>query len=117
MRKYLSVFNLQTLIVSSVSLISSGVCLYFQLSIFLDFLILGVMIVFPLTFSLRAAFRRRERALQYLSLFKGSLQSVYYAFQNAKLDPQKKNEFTSVASSLSEKLIQYLLNGTNVTAV
>jgi hypothetical protein len=116
MRKYLSVFNVQTLIVLSVSLISSAICLYFQLSIFLDFLIIGIMIVFPLTFSLTAAFRRRERALQYLSLFKGSLQSVYYAFQNAKLELQKKNEFKNVANNISEKLIQYLLTGTDASA-
>ena len=96
MKKYLSIFNRHTLVVVGISLISSALCLYFQLSIFLDFLIIGIMIVFPLTFSLTAAFRRRERALQYLSLFKGSLQSVYYAFQNAKIDLQKKNEFKNI---------------------
>jgi len=71
-KKHLAVFNLQTLSVALVAFVSSAGCLYFQLSIFIDFLILGLMMVFPLTFLLRAAFSRRVNALQYLSLFMAS---------------------------------------------
>jgi len=116
-KRYLSIFNIQTLIISIIALISSIVCLQFQLSVYLDFLILGLMIFFPLTFLLRSAFRRRERALQYLSLFKGSLQSVYYAFQNAKMDAEKKDEFKNVVTNISNKLLHYLLDGKDAETV
>jgi hypothetical protein len=116
-RRYLSFFNYQTLIVMVVCLTSSAVCLYFQLSIYIDFIIVGLTIFFPLTFLMRSAFRRRERAIQYLSLFKGSLQSVYYAFQGAKIDAEKKNEFKNLATNISDKLLQYLLDGTGETTV
>jgi hypothetical protein len=54
------------------------------------------------------AFRRRERALQYLSLFKASLQSVFYSLLVSKLDGGKKNEFMRIAEHLSATLLQYL---------
>ena len=112
MRKYLSIFNIHTVLVVLVSLASSAVCLYFQLEMFFDFLILSLVIFFPLTFSMTAAFRRRERALQYLSLFKASLQSIYYVFLDAKIEHDKKKEFENVASGMSETLLRYLLDGT-----
>ena len=117
MRKYLSIFNLRTLIVAVLSVASSAYCVYFHVSLYLDFLILGLMIAFPLTFSLGAAFKRRERALQYISLFKASLQSVYYVFKDAKLDDEKKNEFENVARGMSEKLLEYLLTGAGSSSV
>ena len=83
MKRYLSIFNFHTAIVVAISVMSSAVCVYFKLSLYIDFLILGLMVVFPLTFSLTAAFKRRERALQYISLFKASLQSAYYVFRAA----------------------------------
>jgi len=108
MKKYLSIFNVQTLIITILSVLSSYVCLTFKLSVFVDFLILGIIIIFPITFSLRVAFRRRERALQYLSLFKASLQSVVYAFGNSKLDEEKKTQIKNIANNISDELIEYL---------
>jgi hypothetical protein len=75
---------------------------------YIDFLFLGVFIAFPLTFTLREAFRRRERALQYLSLFKASLQSVFYCFENSKLETDKKLVFENIAVNTTDVLIQYL---------
>jgi len=54
------------------------------------------------------AFRRRERALQYLSLFKASLQSVFYSLEAGKLDKEKKKEFRSIAENISATLLKYL---------
>lgn len=108
MNKYLSIFNVQTLLIIGFSMISSYICLKFQLTIYLDFLILGIMIIFPITFSLRSAFRRRERALQYLSFFKATLQSVYYTLQSSKLANEKKNEFRNIAENVSGMLLGYL---------
>src|SRR5262245_45772260 len=108
MKKYLAILNIQTLIIIVLSLVSSYICLQYQLSVYLDFLFVGIMLIFPITFLLRSAFRRRERALQYLSLFKASLQSVFYTFQNSKLDKDKKKEFKNIAQNISALLIKYL---------
>lgn len=69
---------------------------------------MGIVIVFPLTFSLRMAFRRRERALEFLSSFKSSMQSIIYAIGNSKLEMDKKLEFKNLAVNISDKLVNYL---------
>src|SRR6478736_3395915 len=112
MKKYLFIFNKQTLLVVILSFLSSFISLRFQISMYIDFLFLGVFIAFPLTFTLREAFRRRERALQYLSLFKASLQSVFYCLESSKLEPEKKLEFKNIAVDTAGVLVQYLSNKT-----
>jgi len=118
MKKYLSIFNFQTVSVISLSLISAYICALYQFSIYFDFLILNFIIIFPLTFSLGMALKRREKAIQFLSLFKASLQSVYYGFQKSKLDIDQKAAFRKIAENLSTQLINYLASGSgNATAV
>jgi hypothetical protein len=108
MKKYLTIFNIHTFLVMVLCIVSSYVSLYFHLKLYIDFLILGIVIVFPITFSMRVAFRRRERALQYLSLFKASLQSLVYAVGNSKMEADKKQELKNIAANLSDELIGYL---------
>jgi len=108
MKKYLSILNIHSLLVLILCLLSSYVCLQFHLKLYIDFLILGIVIVFPLTFSLRMAFRRRERALDQLSRFKASMQALVYVFGNSKLDAEKKQEFKNIAGDISDKLIRCL---------
>jgi hypothetical protein len=107
-KKYLSIFNLNTALVLALSMLSCYISLHFHLSLYIDFLILGIVVVFPLTFSLRMAFRRRENALQYLSLFKASLQSLVYAFETSELKDEKKNELRFIVKNISDELIEYL---------
>lgn len=108
MKKYRFIFNIQTLLVVILSFLASFVSLQFHISMYIDFLFVGVFIAFPLTFTLREAFKRRERALRYLSLFKGSLQSVFYTFENSKLEANKKLEFENIAVNTTDVMIQYL---------
>lgn len=108
MKKYLSIFNLQTVAIISLSLVSAYICALYHFSIYFDFLILNFIIIFPLTFSLGMALKRREKAIQFLSLFKASLQSVYYGFQKSKLDIDQKAAFRKTAENLSAQLINYL---------
>ena len=99
------------------SIISSYICFRLKLTLYSDFLILGLVIVFPITFSLREAFRRRERALEYLSLFKASLQSLYYSIESSKLNKDKKLEFKNIARNISELLIECLSKTSKAAAV
>lgn len=108
MKKYFSIVNIHTLLVLGISLISSFICEQFQLILSIDFIIVEIVIAFPLAFSLRVAFRRREVALRYLSLFKASLQAIVYAICDSKIDELRKTEFRKIATFLSEELIQYL---------
>jgi predicted membrane chloride channel (bestrophin family) len=108
MKKYRFLFSIHTIIIACISLISSYISIQFELTLFADFLIVGVILAFPISFAMREAFRRRERAIAYLSLFKGSLQSVFYCFENSKLDQERKKQVKNIFSNISSGLMQYL---------
>jgi hypothetical protein len=108
MKKYRFLFSIHTLFIAFITLISAYVSIRFEFALFTDFFIVGVILAFPISFSMREAFRRRERAIAYLSLFKGSLQSVYYCFENSKMDQEKKMQINNILSNISIGLMQYL---------
>ncbi|HSB92007.1 MAG TPA: hypothetical protein VLC28_02770 [Flavitalea sp.] len=108
MKKYLAIFNLQTLIITVLCLVSGFLSVRYNFRIYADFLIFGIIIVFPITFTMREAFRRRERSIQYLSLLKASLKSIIYLFKITKMEEQKKAEIFGLARNVTDNLIQFL---------
>ena len=54
MKKYLAIFNWQTLVITCLSLVSTFLSVRYNFRIYADFLIFGIIIVFPLTFTMRA---------------------------------------------------------------
>jgi hypothetical protein len=76
--KLYKILNLKTIIVTVSSVVSTAICIKFNITAkFPDFLI-GIAIVFPVVFSISSAFGRREFALQRLSDLKGHLISLYF---------------------------------------
>ena len=108
MRRYRFLFSMHTIFIACISLISSYISLRYELSLYVDFFIIGVILAFPISFAMREAFRRRERAIQYLSLFKATLQSVFFCFENSKLSQEKKTEIKNILLNMSNGLIDYL---------
>jgi hypothetical protein len=108
MKKYYFIFSVHTLIITCLSFISSYISLHFHFELFVDFLVVGVIIAFPISFTMREAFRRREKSLEYISLFKASLRSIYYCFESSGLDGAKKLEIRNILAGVSSELIQYL---------
>ena len=108
MRRFTAIVNFQTLIVICLSFVSCCLTLMFRFTMYADFLIFGLLIAFPITLSTKEAFKRRERAIQYLSLFKASLQSIYYSVINSKLETTQKESFKHISINLTASLIDYL---------
>jgi hypothetical protein len=69
----------------------------------------SLAIGFPLGFSIQAAFKRRDRALEYFSLFKGGMLSLYYTFStNGDLKGDEQREIKAILSSMVDQLILQL---------
>ncbi len=90
--RFLKLLNYQTLAVLFVSMGSCYTAVMFEIDYNYDLLLLNLAITFPLSFSIQAAFRRRERALEFLGLFKSSLVTVHQVFQSEKKLPSKQKE-------------------------
>lgn len=109
MNKYLSILNFRTALALGVSLGVSYATLAYNFQYNYDLALISIAIIFPLVFTIRSAFRRREKALEYLSRFKAGLITVRDSFlDNKKLDEAKKQELSLMVSTISATLIAYL---------
>jgi hypothetical protein len=78
---FFSFINIRTFIVVAVALLSCFIAITFNVSIHLNIVLFGLAIAFPLATSIQMAFKRREKALEYLGLFKSGLLAIHYSFQ------------------------------------
>ncbi len=92
MQKYLAILNDKTGYVLLVCLGISYLCISLDFSFDLNVTLFSIAVIFPLVFTIRQSFRRRDEVIKLLSVFKSSLNAVYRCFANIeKLDEQKKD--------------------------
>ena len=65
MHKYLDIVNYRSLSISVICMLVSYFCLAFNFSYDVDLIIFSIAIIFPLVFTIREAFRRRQHAIRY----------------------------------------------------
>jgi hypothetical protein len=76
------IINYKTFIITALSVLSSYLCFTYGLTARFPDMLVGVAIVFPVVFSIGAAFTRRESGLQRYSDFKGHLIAIYFAMRD-----------------------------------
>ena len=98
MQKYLAIIDKKTGYVFLICITITYVCLQFNFSFDLNITLFSIAVIFPLVFTIREAFRKRTSVIKLLSMFKSSLNSIYYCFaHNNKLSDENKR-------SVAEKL-------------
>jgi predicted membrane chloride channel (bestrophin family) len=109
MNQYFSIINRRTLYTLIISLAVPFIAYKEGIKHNIDLTLISIAIIFPLVFAIRGAFRRREKALEHLSRFRGALKIIGNCFAtNSKLSDAKKKEIHGVLSEISENLIKYL---------
>lgn len=74
-----------------------------------DLTLLSIAIIFPLVFSIRGSFRRREKALEHLSEFKSSLHTVkYYLLSKPELSEKYSKDVNDMLLDINHKVIEHL---------
>jgi hypothetical protein len=112
MIRYLQIINIRTFTVLIICLVTSFSVLRYEIKYNFDLTIISIAIIFPLVFTIRAAFRRREKALDYLSKFKAGLLIVYRCFERCKKLPEDKQvQIQAVLREASSSLIKYFSDG------
>lgn len=65
--------------------------------------------IFPLVFTIRGSFRRREKALEHLSEFRGTIKTLEYFFKSNKLlSEEAKTEVYQILLLISNNLMKQL---------
>ena len=109
MNKYLVVLNFRTLIALAIALVTLVICYIFEFSYNIDLTLVSIAIIFPLVFNIQGSFKRRERALEYLSQFRSALLTLNYYFKNSpKLTEDDKREMTNILFEISNELPVHL---------
>ena len=109
MNQYFSIINKRTLFTLIISIIVPYVCYFYNIKYNIDLTLISIAIIFPLVFAIRGAFRRREKALEHLSRFRGSILTLQHCFAtNSKLSDDKKIEIHDNISAISDKLLIHL---------
>ena len=109
MNQYFSIINKRTLFTLIISIIVPYVCYFYNIKYNIDLTLISIAIIFPLVFAIRGAFRRREKALEHLSRFRGSILTLQHCFAtNSKLSDDKKIEIHDNIAAISDKLLIHL---------
>lgn len=109
MNQYLSILNFRTLLVLIISAATVYLAYYFNVSYNVDLTLLSIAIIFPLVFSIRGSFRRREKALEHLSQFRSSLKTVhYFLMTNNDLTEEHRSEISAILLNISNRFMEHL---------
>ncbi len=108
MSRYLIIINFRTLITMALSLLVPFIAYQFKVVYNIDLTLMSIAIIFPLVFTIRGAFRRREKALEHLSRFRASLKTVENFFLNSKIEDSLKTESSRIILELNDALYSHL---------
>jgi hypothetical protein len=88
LKSFVLIINYKSFIITGLGILSTYLCHRFEILADFPDMLVGVAIVFPVVFSIGAAFNRRENALQRFADFKGHAIAMYYAMRDW---PENKN--------------------------
>ena len=109
MIRYFAIINHRTLITLLLSLLVPYCAYNFEIIYNIDLTLISIAIIFPLVFAIRGAFKRREKALEFLSLHRGAIKTIsYYFINSAKLTDEAKKEINEILNDLSNSFLDHL---------
>ena len=111
MKQYVAIINYRTLVAITISILTPVLAYHYNINYNIDLTLISIAIVFPLVFTIRSSFRRREKALEHLSQFRGALKTISYYFQSApKLTETEQTEVAAKLKLISESVVSHLGN-------
>jgi len=117
MSRYLIILNSRTFFAIIISIIVPIIAYKYNINYNVDLTLISIAIIFPLVFNIRGAFRRREKALEHLSLYRASLKTVENIILSSKLEIEEINQGTELIKKSNEGLIDFLDNIENNTSI
>ena len=113
LQKYIAIIDRKTGTVLMLCLAFTYVCYEFNLSYQLNVTLFSIAVIFPLVFTIREAFRKRDSVIKLLSRFKASLNATFYCFtNNNKLSDEGKLEVAEHLNCVSHIFLD-ALKGSN----
>lgn len=116
MKQYWVIINHRTWLALGSSVLVPYLCFQYGLEFDMDLTLISIAIIFPLVFTIRGSFRRREKALEHLSEFRSTLKTLhYFVISNKELLPEQSAAFTDALNQISDQLMVHLKNNEHDT--
>ncbi len=93
-----------------VSVLSVFLCYQYQIFYNVDLTLLSIAIIFPLVFTIRGSFRRREKALEHLSQYRSAMKTLYYFINASNLTIEEKDHLETMLETVGDKTLERLQN-------
>ena len=103
MQKVFQIINVKTLVISFLSVISTFVCIKFNITADFPLTLIATAIVFPIVFSINGAYKRRETALSHYASIKSHSKAIFFCSRDWLEDPS--DETLTKAKSLLGNLL------------
>ena len=117
MKQYLVIINHRTWIAMIIAVIVPLLAYRYNIEFDMDLTLISIAIIFPLVFTIRGSFRRREKALEHLSEFRSTLKTFsYFLMSNEKLSEEDQVEAKRLMINLSNTLMVHLKSNENDTS-
>jgi predicted membrane chloride channel (bestrophin family) len=117
MKQYSVVLNSRTVVVVLISVIVTFLAFELNINFRVDLTLISIAVIFPLVFTIRGSFRRREKALEHLSQFRSSLKTISYFFSSTpKLTDELKAEIAAILLKISDTTVEHLKKDDHATA-
>ena len=110
---FLKIIDHQTIIVSILAIASTFVCHHFELAANMPSGLIGIAVIFPIVFSINAAYKRREEALRNFAAFKGYSVALFFAHRDWAVTEeglQDANRLKSALGVLLQNINNYFLH-------
>ena len=91
-----------------ISIAAVFTCYKFQIFFNLDLTLLSIAIIFPLVFTIRGSFRRREKALEHLSQYRSAMKTLYYFITTSSLMEQEEATLKILIQNIEDKTLFHL---------
>ena len=87
---------------------SVSLCYYFNINFNVDLTLLSIAIIFPLVFTIRGSFRRREKALEHLSKYRSAMKTLQYFITTSTLLDKEEVSLKLLLENIEDKTILHL---------
>lgn len=108
-RNFLKIIDTQTIVIVSVTFIATALCIKFNFAFSIPLEMIGIAIIFPIVFSINAAYTRREKALDHYANIKALCVSLFQVHRDAVQQPEKESakRISALLTALLREITMY----------
>jgi len=109
-KDFIRILDRHTFLITILSLLSTGLCRYFDFRVDIPTELIGIAVIFPLVFSISGAYKQREDVLAAFASLRAHAIALYYAHRDWPRETTLKKSGSKLVERLFHALVKYFRN-------